>query len=100
MNRAAKRWGYTEAVPPAVVEVVAGAAPKTGTDSNHGNAIVTPIPRRNARRVKSGRSTGRKGFWLSLMGRLFGSHVDVGALGEKLRARHQGFDQGTEAMAI
>ena len=29
----------------------AGVAPQTGIDSSHGNAIVTPMPRRKARRV-------------------------------------------------
>src|SRR5262245_52182105 len=45
MNRAAKRFGHGAGAPP-----VMGAVPQTGTDSNHGRAIVTPTPRRNVRR--------------------------------------------------
>src|SRR5437868_581300 len=68
MNKAAKRFG-TGAGNPAVTEV----APHTGMDSSHGRVIVTPMPRRNARRVswwrrKAGEFSRESG-WFIIRGR-------------------------------
>src|SRR5581483_3277281 len=45
MNSVANRLGHGAGTSPAIV-----AEPQTGTDSSHGRAIATPVPRRNARR--------------------------------------------------
>src|SRR4051812_13502252 len=50
-NRQANRTGGSDALPFAV------SSPQTGTDSSHGNATVTPRPRRKARR--------ERGYWLT-----------------------------------
>src|SRR5271168_2639336 len=48
MNSAANRFGQGAGRSPVMV-----AMPQTGTDSSHGNAIVTPAPFRNVRRDAS-----------------------------------------------
>src|SRR4051812_8489755 len=45
-NRQAIRTGGSDALPLLL------SSPQTGTDSSHGNATVTPSPRRNARRER------------------------------------------------
>src|SRR3954463_2366774 len=51
INITAKRRGRVASAPPVTIDD--GSAPQAGSDSSHGNAIVTPTPRRNMRRLRT-----------------------------------------------
>jgi len=67
MNKTAIRCGGCEASPL--------AAPQTGTDSNQGKAIATPVPRNNIRR-----DTARFGSWEKVMSGSAEGENEVGSL--------------------
>src|SRR5581483_2361244 len=52
MNMTPKRFGNAARIPAWEVLSAADDVPKPDSDSSHGNAIVTPTPRRNVRRER------------------------------------------------
>src|SRR5690349_1097214 len=87
MKSAAKRFGNL--VVPTALSSTGVSAPQTRTDSSHGNAMVTPTPRRNVR---------RDSFQVLLFIRLVPRQIRLRPRIQKLRARDDAFDEHAEAM--
>src|SRR5262245_20919981 len=91
MNRTPNRFGKAPAV------VVSAKA----TDGSHGRAMVTPAPRRIARRVIGlACFEVRLGILFTFLCGLWGRGGFGAALVQELRAGDDGFDQGTKSIAV